>query len=594
MFALLRPLALCFGLVGACIAGEVPAGHPDFYPTVERPLGWRADGTGSFSGATPVTAFDAASGKNIAWKTPMPGPSFSVPLVVGHKVFTLADNNILVCCDINDGAILWQKTVDHTEAMPEPRRTQARELITWYDAEYKLYGAYRERANPILDRAVKAGLSAAPKEFFSDPSKDAGWNKLDAALQAELTSLHKEAVDKGYCFGVAGNCTVIDIKHPFWKTKLQQLLDVADFYSVTPWYGWINKTYANLSSDGKRVYVQVAHTVAAYDLDGKQVWMNWDQPDPKVYDMGQVCFSTRFVSSPTLFHDYFIVRGNDLLRVYDRETGKKLWEVYTFAKPAKGKKGTIQLQARQAPENGHPAILRLPIAKGGYVDVLVDSAWTSSTMYRLKDGKVLKTDLNPAGSGVSIVQGDIAFMGSTHDKRGGTHKVGSCGWAYQFTATDEDTVTVKELWFGPGVDNVQMLLDGKLYSENGGSRVDFLTGAKDAAYKGAGVPGKYTWGIIGGKYVVRAGPAKEKGAPGQVDIGFTDTITGKSAGRGTLIDNRLSEDKDWSELWKHRGSMCFMCDHSPSFSGNRMFMRTYGYLWCVGDPKQPYNGRKGP
>lgn len=583
---------LCACAVG--LAAEVPAGHPDFYPTVERPLGWRADGTGAFLGATPVTSFDAASGKNIAWKSAMPGPSFAVPLVVGHRVFTLADPNILVCCDIHDGRILWQAPVDHTEAMPEPRRTQARELIAWYDAQYRAYGAYRERAQVILDRAGKAGLGNPIKDcFFTDPSKVAGWDQLDQTMRNELSGIHTEAKDKGYCFGVAGNSTVIDIKHAFWKSDLQRLLEVADVYSVTPWYGWVNNTYANLATDGKRIYVQIAHTVASYDLDGKQAWLNWDQPDPKVYDLGQVCFSTRFVSSPTLFHDRMVVRGNDLLRVYDCETGKKIWETYTIANAKKGKNGRIQLSARQTPENGHPALMRLPLPKGGHLDVLIDSAWTSSPVYRLKDGKVLRTDLNPAGSGVTIVQGDLVFMANTHDKRDGKHVVGARGWVYQLSATDDETIAVKELWYHPGMDTVQMLRDGKLYGQDGKTRIDFLTGEKDAAYQGAPVPGKYTWGIIGGTYVVRAGPGKDKGAPGQVNIGFTDTTTGKSAGKGILLDNRLSEDKEWSELWKHRGSMVFLCDHSPSFAGNRMFMRTYGYLWCIGDPRQPYQGRQG-
>ena len=36
---------------------EVPLGSPDFYPSHERPIGFRGDGNGFFPGATPVTTW---------------------------------------------------------------------------------------------------------------------------------------------------------------------------------------------------------------------------------------------------------------------------------------------------------------------------------------------------------------------------------------------------------------------------------------------------------------------------------------------------------------------------------------------------------
>ncbi len=54
----------------------IPLGHREFYPSAERPVGWRGDGTGAWPGATPVAAFNGETGKNIVWKVPMAGPSF--------------------------------------------------------------------------------------------------------------------------------------------------------------------------------------------------------------------------------------------------------------------------------------------------------------------------------------------------------------------------------------------------------------------------------------------------------------------------------------------------------------------------------------
>ena len=95
-----------FESLGPGTPPRVPLGHRDFYPSSERPVGLRGDGSGAWPGATPVTEWNASNGKNIAWKTAMPGPSFSQPIVVGDKVFTLADPNWLICLSAVDGKIL--------------------------------------------------------------------------------------------------------------------------------------------------------------------------------------------------------------------------------------------------------------------------------------------------------------------------------------------------------------------------------------------------------------------------------------------------------------------------------------------------------
>jgi hypothetical protein len=81
-------VALCAILAQS--AEPVPLGHPDFYPSPERPIGWRGDGTGAWPGAATVISWNAETGTNIVWKSPMPGPSYSQPIVVGEKVFTMA------------------------------------------------------------------------------------------------------------------------------------------------------------------------------------------------------------------------------------------------------------------------------------------------------------------------------------------------------------------------------------------------------------------------------------------------------------------------------------------------------------------------
>src|SRR5688572_28881829 len=117
-------------------------GHPDFYPSHDRPVGWRGDGTGAWPGATVVKTWNAATGANIAWKTPMPGPSFSQPIVVGDKVFTLADPNWLVCLHARDGKVLWRAAVDHTTVMPPELAAEARAAAAFWDALFRQYSIW--------------------------------------------------------------------------------------------------------------------------------------------------------------------------------------------------------------------------------------------------------------------------------------------------------------------------------------------------------------------------------------------------------------------------------------------------------------------
>ena len=51
--------------------------------------GWRADGTGKFPEATPPLEW--AKDKGVVWKTPMPKVSNASPVVVGDKLFVLAE-----------------------------------------------------------------------------------------------------------------------------------------------------------------------------------------------------------------------------------------------------------------------------------------------------------------------------------------------------------------------------------------------------------------------------------------------------------------------------------------------------------------------
>ena len=129
-------------LFGGAIGGEVPLGDKDFYPTPERPIGFRGDNNGYFPGAKIVTEFYEAPpvedtmefinrrgdkeigkfinlgdgpSKNIVWKVKLPSWGNTQPIVVGDKVFTLAEPDMMVCLSAKSGKILWTDSVNAWE-----------------------------------------------------------------------------------------------------------------------------------------------------------------------------------------------------------------------------------------------------------------------------------------------------------------------------------------------------------------------------------------------------------------------------------------------------------------------------------------------
>ena len=79
--------------------------------------GPRGDGTSLETGIP--TDWDGAQGRNVAWKTPVPGRGHSSPIVYRDRVFVTScvetsGDRVLLCLDRRDGKPLWQRTVVKT------------------------------------------------------------------------------------------------------------------------------------------------------------------------------------------------------------------------------------------------------------------------------------------------------------------------------------------------------------------------------------------------------------------------------------------------------------------------------------------------
>ena len=155
--------------------------------------------------------------KNILWMTELPGRSNATPIVVGDRIFVMAEPDQVLCLDRKTGRVLWLASVSYHDALTA--------------AERQGNAAYRTKVDPLIgrlkeekDRARRAELRAKLKLVLSE---------IDSSRFEIKANGHFEAH-----FGIVGLTTPTPV------------------------------------SDGKNVYVWCNNGVAAcFDLDGKRQWI---------------------------------------------------------------------------------------------------------------------------------------------------------------------------------------------------------------------------------------------------------------------------------------------------------------------------------
>lgn len=104
---IMRSRLLVVGLLGWCLLHAAPA-NADNWPQ------WRGAHLDGVSSETGLPAeWDKDSGKNIAWRLPLPGPAGATPIVWGDRIFlTSVDGSdlVLIAADTS-GKQLWKKFV---------------------------------------------------------------------------------------------------------------------------------------------------------------------------------------------------------------------------------------------------------------------------------------------------------------------------------------------------------------------------------------------------------------------------------------------------------------------------------------------------
>ena len=164
--------------------------------------------------------------RNILWSTPMPdnGPGAGSPIVVGDRVFVLAERSVLVCLGANDGKVLWARATTCANAATE-------------EVKAKNADVFAEIA------PMSATVAESLQAYCAAPEKYAP----DAKLRGERMKAEKKIND------------------------LVMKLDPERFPGQSESEG--GEAAATPVSDGEHVYVLFGSGVAAcFDLQGNRRW----------------------------------------------------------------------------------------------------------------------------------------------------------------------------------------------------------------------------------------------------------------------------------------------------------------------------------
>lgn len=348
LFALLLSVTLCLGEQPVAFGGK------NFYPSQDRPIGFRGDGSGYYPGATPVSQFTEGTAekvkiktfnsrrnqwreehfmdladqksKNIVWKTKLSSWGHSQPIIVGDKVYTTGDPHTLYCLDMRTGEVLWEKTNSVFEALcPEPEK--ARELESYVQQVYVALGvinarvgAYRRLPSPwkaeyvpVLRREFEMVRAILQRLIDNHPLGDKAkpalerFNKVAETVLSLEPGARKERLGSELSAAIRSTCG--------W---------IKEQYSVAPllyWDGYFGWAFPTPCSDGKAIYASFGQSqVAAYDLAGRRLWIR-HIPYPK-----RIVTRANHAPSPRLAGDVLIAQAPGQLVGLDKHTGKVLWK----------------------------------------------------------------------------------------------------------------------------------------------------------------------------------------------------------------------------------------------------------------------------
>lgn len=619
-------------LVALPAVEPAPYGGDDFYPSADRPVGFRGDGSGWFSGARPVTSwwegtprqerqqfkgkrgmeegdawvFADAKRHNIVWKTQLPAWANGHPVVVGNRVFCLGEPDYLFCLDAESGEVLWtQRCNPWLAAGVEVKK--AERLQTLYD----IY----EDGVPLFDKMTSGGTTSDqvhPTVFkeILDLFLTKDWPGIKAALAQLAPGPDYQALLDADVKSIQEYFAQYDSgKRPKVRSELRGRIgkEIGSLSPVAvpidvPWGHMVGWCASVPVSDGERVYASFGQGgILCCDLDGKVQWMAFSEPG----DRGGT--TTQTLQAPLLCDGVLIdARGKHTLRGLDTRTGKQLWEAPTMHPDAKkGSKGGYYV--------GNHAIVPLK-HPGGVMKVLVT---TMCNLIRPSDGRLLgylpwPHDYGPSGGPSVLWCGNRVYRVCNGDG-------GGCPFTgYELTVASPDRVEAKISFTlgekgSPGyqgqVCTPEYLLlskDEHAFLSPDGSRQ--VAARKFGGLSNVQASNTFIWHENGDGSALLSSWGGRRAADGRAFMTFhlrdvTDPTNPKPIDGMRLLGGenppRVPAMERWAPATFAHPAYWGQCYGKPAHlihtdtaifpMANRLFIKTVGHCYSVGDPKQAYS-----
>jgi outer membrane protein assembly factor BamB len=254
------------------------------------PRNWPAfrgeSGAGNGDGQRAVTEWDVATGKNIKWKTPIPGIATSSPIVWGDRIF--------VTTAVSKGGDVTFRTGLYGDVKPVDDRSVH---------EWKIYSLEAKTGKVLWERTPSTGI---PKTQRHPKSSQASSTPVTNGRQVVAV------------FGAAGLLVAWDFSgKELWRADLGAL-DSGWFFDPAFQWGHSSSPVIYRNAVILQADVQKGSFIAAWDVTtGKQLWKT-SRPD-EISTWGTPAIATAAGGRDVLVTNGTKVRG------YDPSTGKLLW-----------------------------------------------------------------------------------------------------------------------------------------------------------------------------------------------------------------------------------------------------------------------------
>jgi hypothetical protein len=254
------------------------------------PRNWpafRGDGAaGNGDGQRAVAEWDVATGKNVKWKTPIPGVSTSSPVVWGNRVFVVTAISKAGDKTFKTGLYGDVKPVDDVS-----------------EHEWKIYGLDKTSGKVVWERTAFTGV---PKTKRHTKSSQASSTPVTDGTRIVAV------------FGSAGVLVAWDFNgKELWRVDLGAL-DSGWFFDPAFQWGHSSSPIIYRNSVILQADVQKGSYIAAWDLStGKQLWKTARSDEISTW-------GTPTMARTADGRDEIVTNGTKV-RGYDPATGKHLW-----------------------------------------------------------------------------------------------------------------------------------------------------------------------------------------------------------------------------------------------------------------------------